>query len=76
MAGQNGERHAGAVGKEGNFIETMLRLAAEGREIRVVNDQVLTPTSAKELARKVRQLVETRAYEETISPRCAKYAVC
>jgi dTDP-4-dehydrorhamnose reductase len=54
----------------------MLRLAAEGREIRVVNDQVLTPTSAKELARKVRQLVETRAYEETISPRCAKYAVC
>jgi dTDP-4-dehydrorhamnose reductase len=40
----------------------MLRLAVVGKEIRVVNDQVLTPTLAKELARKVRQLVETRAY--------------
>jgi dTDP-4-dehydrorhamnose reductase len=53
---------AGSSGKGGNFVETMLRLAVEGKEIRVVNDQVLTPTSAKELARKVRQLVETRAY--------------
>lgn len=53
---------AGSHSKAGNFVETMLRLAREGREIRVVVDQVLTPTSAKELARKVRQLVETRAY--------------
>lgn len=53
---------AGSSGKGGNFVETMLRLAVEGKEIRVVNDQVLTPTSAKELAGKVRQLVETRAY--------------
>ncbi len=53
---------AGSSDKGGNFIETMLRLASEGKEIRVVDDQVLTPTSAKELARKVRQLVETRAY--------------
>jgi dTDP-4-dehydrorhamnose reductase len=53
---------AGSHSKAGNFVETMLRLASEGREIRVVVDQVLTPTSAKELARKVRQLVETRAY--------------
>ena len=53
---------AGSSGKGGNFIETLLRLASEGKEIRVVDDQVLTPTSAKELARKVRQLVETGAY--------------
>lgn len=53
---------AGSRGKGGNFVETMLRLAKEGREIRVVGDQILTPTSAKELARKVRQLVETDAY--------------
>ncbi|MCZ7625560.1 MAG: dTDP-4-dehydrorhamnose reductase [Candidatus Methylomirabilota bacterium] len=53
---------AGRYNKTGNFVETMLRLAAEGREIRVVGDQIVTPTSAKELARKVRQLVETGAY--------------
>jgi dTDP-4-dehydrorhamnose reductase len=53
---------AGSSGKGGNFIETMLRLATDGKEVRVVEDQVLTPTSAKELARKVRQLVETGAY--------------
>lgn len=53
---------AGSRSKAGNFVETMLRLCKEGREIRVVGDQVLTPTSAKELARKVRQLVETQAY--------------
>ena len=53
---------AGSSGKGGNFVETMLRLAGEGKEIRVVGDQVLTPTSAKELARKVRQLVETEQY--------------
>lgn len=53
---------AGSSAKGGNFIETVLRMAREGREIRVVGDQVLTPTSAKELAPKVRQLVETGAY--------------
>ncbi len=53
---------AGSRGKGGNFVETMLRLAREEREIRVVGNQILTPTNAKELARKVRQLVETGAY--------------
>lgn len=53
---------AGSRSKAGNFVETMLRLAADGREIRVVGDQIVAPTSAKELARKVRQLVRTKAY--------------
>ncbi|MBZ0168952.1 Spore coat polysaccharide biosynthesis protein spsK [Candidatus Methylomirabilis lanthanidiphila] len=53
---------AGRRNKTGNFVETMLRLAREGREIRVVGDQIVTPTSAEDLARKVRQLVETGAY--------------
>lgn len=53
---------SGSRSKMGNFVETMLRLAREGREIRVVGDQIVTPTSARELARKVRQLVETGAY--------------
>src|SRR5262249_23319680 len=34
---------AGASGKGGNFVELMLRLAREGKPIKVVNDQVLTP---------------------------------
>lgn len=53
---------AGSSGKGGNFVEAMLALAREGREIRVVGDQVLTPTSAKDLAKKVRQLAETGQY--------------
>lgn len=53
---------AGRRSKMGNFVETMLRLVRDGREIRVVGDQIVTPTSAGELAGKVRQLVETRAY--------------
>jgi dTDP-4-dehydrorhamnose reductase len=49
-------------GKGGtNFVETMLRLAAEGRPIRVVADQVLTPSSTHDLARKVWQVVATGA---------------
>lgn len=42
--------HAGARGKGGNFVETMLRLAASQRPIHVVDDQRLSPTSTAELA--------------------------
>ncbi|MCS6976659.1 MAG: dTDP-4-dehydrorhamnose reductase [Gemmatales bacterium] len=40
----------GSGGKGTNFVETMLRLAGEGKPIRVVNDQVLTPTAAADVA--------------------------
>lgn len=53
---------AGSSGKGGNFVETMLRLQREGRRIRVVDDQVLSPTYCPDLARKVRELVATGAY--------------
>jgi dTDP-4-dehydrorhamnose reductase len=42
---------AGASGKGGNFVETMLRLAGEGRQIRVVDDQISAPTFTLDLAR-------------------------
>jgi dTDP-4-dehydrorhamnose reductase len=45
---------AGFQGKgKGNFVETMLRLAGEGRALRVVSDQVLCPSYTLDLARKV-----------------------
>jgi dTDP-4-dehydrorhamnose reductase len=53
---------AGSRAKGGNFVETMIRLAQEGRPIRVVNDQVLTPTYTKDLAGKIKELVQTEAY--------------
>jgi len=63
---------AGASGKAGgsgsaarsnsNFVNTMLKLAGEGRTIRVVNDQTCTPTFTQDLARQIARLIETDAY--------------
>jgi len=46
----------------GNFVETVLRLAGERGELRIVNDQECTPTSAADLARAIRDLIKTKAY--------------
>ena len=53
---------AGSAGKGGNFVETMLKKASEGAPIRVVDDQVLTPTFTGDLAEAVSQLIRTEAY--------------
>ena len=45
--------------KGGNFIDLMLRLAKEQDEIQVVSDEVLTPTYTKDLALKIRDLIQT-----------------
>lgn len=42
--------------KGGNFIDTMYRVAAEKPEVRVVNDEVLTPTFTADLAAQIRVL--------------------
>jgi dTDP-4-dehydrorhamnose reductase len=42
----------------GNFIELMLRLASEGKPIRVVEDHVASPTYAPALAARTADLVE------------------
>lgn len=53
---------AGASGKGGNFVELMLRLAREGRDIKVVDDQIGSPTYTLDLARKLAQLIKTEHY--------------
>ncbi len=53
---------AGCLEKGRNFVETMLWLAGQGKTIRVVNDQVVAPTSSLELARNVEALIGTEAY--------------
>ena len=65
---------AGASGKGGNFPELMIRLAREGKPIKVVCDQILTPSSTRDVAAKVRELVETGrfgTYHVTNSGACS-----
>jgi dTDP-4-dehydrorhamnose reductase len=50
---------AGSSGKGGNFVETMLKKALAGDAIKVVEDQVLTPTYTGDLAQAVRKLILT-----------------
>jgi dTDP-4-dehydrorhamnose reductase len=53
---------AGSRGKGGNFVDTMIRLARQGKPIRVVDDQVLTPSYTKDLAQGLKELIQTEAY--------------
>lgn len=53
---------AGASGKGGNFPELMIRLAREGKPIKVVGDQILTPSSTRDVAAKIRELVQTERH--------------
>ncbi len=52
---------AGSAGKGGNFVETMLRLAREEKPVRVVSDQVTTPTNTADIAEALLPLVRERA---------------
>ena len=40
----------------------MIKLAEEKKQVRVVNDQVLTPTSTKDAAEKLYELIQTGKY--------------
>ncbi|MBO0730396.1 MAG: dTDP-4-dehydrorhamnose reductase [Acidimicrobiaceae bacterium] len=68
---------AGSGGKGGNFVDTMLRLAEAGQPIRVVDDQVLTPTCSVDLAMQILRLAATDAYgtyHATCQGQCSWYA--
>ena len=48
---------AGASGKGGNFVETMIRLGRENGALRVVDDQVMSPTGTADVARVVMRIL-------------------
>jgi len=67
---------AGSSGKGGNFVELMLRLAHEGKDIRVVDDQRLTPTYTVDLANQIAAVIETEhfgLYHATSHGHCTWY---
>jgi dTDP-4-dehydrorhamnose reductase len=53
---------AGALGKGGNFIETILKLSREKTELRVVDDQVFSPTYSLDLSKRISEIIETENY--------------
>ena len=52
----------GSGGKGGNFVEAMLRVALAGKPLRVVADQVCTPTYTVDLASAIIALLRTNRY--------------
>ena len=52
----------GSSGKGGNFVETMIQMANADKPIRVVDDQVLSPTYTHDLAAQIRALLQTQTY--------------
>jgi dTDP-4-dehydrorhamnose reductase len=53
--------HAQTAGK-GNFVRTMLRMAAEGRPLKVVDDQHCTPSFAADIAVAIWSLLRSRQF--------------
>jgi dTDP-4-dehydrorhamnose reductase len=54
--------YAGSREKGTNFVETMLKLGASGNPLKIVHDQVCTPTATLDLARAVEQVIATERY--------------
>jgi dTDP-4-dehydrorhamnose reductase len=52
----------GSGGKGGNFVETMLRLGREGKPLKVVDDQICTPSYTADVAAAAAALITTDCY--------------
>lgn len=55
-------RTAWLYGEGNNFVRTMLKLSEINSQLKVVNDQTGTPTSATELVKAIRALINSDAY--------------
>jgi len=69
-------RTAWLYGDGNNFVRTMLKLAADHTSLKVVNDQIGTPTSTVDLAKTIFQLLNTDAYgtyHATCQGQCSWY---
>lgn len=49
-----------------NFVKTMLNLANKGQQLKVVNDQIGTPTSATDLAHAIAQVISSEHWQPGI----------
>ncbi|MDQ0218896.1 dTDP-4-dehydrorhamnose reductase [Peribacillus cavernae] len=49
---------AGASGKGGNFVETMINLGNQGKTIRVIDDQVMSPTHTLDIAKAIHTFID------------------
>jgi dTDP-4-dehydrorhamnose reductase len=68
---------AGCWGKGSNFVDSMVSMARQGHPLRVVDDQWVTPTSTRELALRIRELITSGAfglYHMTNEGQCTWYA--
>ena len=55
-------RTAWLYGEGKNFVRTMINLSKSNNEVKVVNDQIGSPTSTSELANMIERLIETDEY--------------
>jgi dTDP-4-dehydrorhamnose reductase len=68
---------AGASGKGGNFVETMITKAKKGESISVIDDMWISPTYTKDAALTLKKIVESKlpygTYHATNSGCCSWY---
>jgi dTDP-4-dehydrorhamnose reductase len=69
---------APCIGKGGmNFVELMIKLSREREEVRVVDNEILTPTSTVEISHQVVKMIETNPqyglYHATAEGSCSWY---
>jgi len=54
-------RTAWLYGQGKNFVKTMLNLSKKNKELKVVNDQIGSPTYAKDLAKAIKEIIDKKS---------------